>query len=57
MQAMVLFFEVLGVCYVSWLLTNFLVWLDGADELETALEPDNEPIGMSAFSDHADKAA
>ena len=22
----------IGVCYVSWLLTRFLVWLDGAEE-------------------------
>lgn len=32
MTALVMFFVVLGVCYLSYLIVKFIVWLDGIDE-------------------------
>ncbi len=39
MNAFALFFAVLGVICVSRVIMKFIVWIDGADELEC----DNEP--------------
>ena len=33
MTILTTFFAVLGACYVSWLITKFIIWLDGADKL------------------------
>lgn len=44
----ILFFLMLtGVGYVSWLLTRFLVWLDGADECgeDAAETPEGSEAG------------
>ena len=32
MTPVLFMFMLIGIGYVSWLLTRFLVWLDGADE-------------------------
>lgn len=39
----------IGVGYVSWLLTRFIVWLDGADERgeDAAETPEGKEVGMT----------
>ena len=34
MNAFALFFAILGASYVSWLIMKFIIWIDGADDLE-----------------------
>ena len=35
-----LLLAVLGVCYISWLIMKFIVWLDGADQFALETEDD-----------------
>ena len=44
MTPFTLFFAILGVSYVSWLIMKFIVWLDGADEVENRTCPCNDEI-------------
>lgn len=41
MTSLALLLAVLGAGYVSWLLTRFLIWFDGADALDD--EPETYP--------------
>ena len=34
MSILTTFFAALGACYVSWLITKFILWLDGAGPAE-----------------------
>lgn len=34
MTIFTLFFAILGVSYVSWWIMKFIVWLDGADQVD-----------------------
>jgi len=47
MTTLTMILAIIGVSYVSWLITKFIVWLDGADELVEAVEPEADICEVS----------
>ncbi len=47
MNAITLFFAVLGAAYISWLLMKFIVWIDGVDKLECEEEGCEETLSAA----------